>query len=438
MIDDTKTLERVGARIAEDLGEGVLSEEQRAVQRRAFLAAALAVMESAPASERRRRWGAPLAAAAVVLVALGAAVFLPRGVHPLAFWVGDQRAAGSEGTWIESSRAAAVPIIFDNGSRFDLRADTAVRVALANTARVSLDVNDGELFADIKRNGETKWEVNAGPYKVMVLGTAFTVDWNSGSGALAVAVSRGVVHVRGGHLSEYGIRIPAGKRLVVEGLDGRVALEAIGGSRTDGAARNGSAAADAPSEEITAQDKAAVDVAAEQTASATATPPGSRAPAAKARRDEGWRSFYDKRDYAAAVAAAEGEGIESLLGRLDIEDLWALANASRFAHRGDVARRTLLAVRARFSDTPRATTAAFLLGRGELEDRSNPEIARGWFETYLREDRDGPLAEQALGRLMEACDKAGSAGDARRYAERYLARYQDGLFAALATSILAR
>jgi len=153
---------------------------------------------------------------------------------------------------------------------------------------------------------------------------------------------------------------------------------------------------------------------------------------------EAWKSFYEKRDYAAAVAAAETAGIDALLNRLDLEDLWRLANASRFAHRGDVARRTLLAVRARFAESPRASTAAFLLGRGELEDRGHAEIARGWFETYLREASDGPLAEEALGRLMEACDKAGSAGDARRYAERYLSRYQDGLFAALAKTILTR
>jgi hypothetical protein len=148
--------------------------------------------------------------------------------------------------------------------------------------------------------------------------------------------------------------------------------------------------------------------------------------------------LYAKRDYAAAIAAAESEGIDALLGRLGIEDLWDLANASRFAHRSDVARRSLLAVRARFSGAPRSSTAAFLLGRGELDDGGSPEIARGWFETYLREAGNGPLAEESLGRLIEACDKAGSEEDARRYAERYLSRYQDGLFAVFAKSILSR
>jgi TolA-binding protein len=148
--------------------------------------------------------------------------------------------------------------------------------------------------------------------------------------------------------------------------------------------------------------------------------------------------LYAKRDYAAAVAAAEAEGIDALLGRLATEDLWDLANASRFAHRSDVARRSLLAFRARFSGTSRAATAAFLLGRNELDEGGSAGIARGWFETYLREASAGPFAEESLGRLMEACDKAGSVEDARRYAERYLSRYQDGQFALLAKSILSR
>jgi transmembrane sensor len=443
MFDDTKTLERIGARVAEGLGEGVLSEDRRAIQRRAFLAAALTAMDSASASDRRNRVVVRIAAvAAVALIAIGAAALLPRGVKPLSFWVGDQRTAGSEGTWIESSGTREVPIVFDNGSRFDLRAETAVRVAAANTQRVAVDVSEGELFADIKHNEGTKWEVNAGPYRVTVLGTAFTVDWAASSGELVVAVSRGVVLVRGGNLSEYGLRVPAGKRLVVAGLDGRVAVEAIDASgavlepRAKALPDDGTAAGgEAPtvSDDLAPVRPAVVEERASSTASSAARPSGQ-----KAKAPDVWKSFYAKRDYAAAVAAAETEGIESLIGRLGVDDLWCLANASRFAHRGDVARRVLLAVRARFSDTPRATTAAFLLGRSELEDRGNAEIARGWFETYLREARNGPLAEEALGRLVEACDKAGSEGDARRYAERYLSRYQDGLFAALAKSILAR
>lgn len=434
MNDDTKTLERVGGRVAGELGEG-LSDERRALQRRAFLAAAASIAEARNSSRAWRKGARLTAAAAAAAFAIAATAFLAGGAEPIPFWVGEQRVAGAEGGWIESRGADAVPVVFDNGSRFELRSETSVRVTASNTDRVAVSMNGGELLADIRRSGGTKWEVNAGPYRVAVLGTAFTVDWNEGSGKLAVAVSRGVVHVRGGHLNEYGIRIAAGKRLVVDGPDGRVAVEAIGEEApapAKSAAATTSGAPALPSLEPVAPGPEAGG------AAAPAWKPASRGTARAPKLFESWKALYERRDYAAAVAAAETEGIDSLLGRLDIEDLWRLANASRFAHRGDVARRALLAVRARFADTPRASTAAFLLGRTELEDRANPGIARGWFETYLREAGDGPLAEEALGRLMEACDKAGSAGDAKRYAERYLSRYEDGLFAALAKSILSR
>ncbi|MCK9459872.1 MAG: FecR family protein [Proteobacteria bacterium] len=433
MTDDTGKLERVGARIAEALGDGP-PEERKAVQRRAFLAAA-----SGTNATRRgeRAWVLPglVAAAAVALLAIVAAALLSRGAAPLQFWVGEQQVAGTEGSWVQSDRGEAVPIRFRNGSRLDLGGATAVRIASANTEQVTVEMSRGELSADIRRNGETAWEVNAGPYQIRVLGTAFTVDWSGETSRLAVSVTRGVVHVRGGHLSEYGIRLAAGKRLVAGDPSGRVAVEAM-----DDGARAGGEAAIADATPAKALPAGEADESIEGGAGPSERAPKARPPARekKAPPAESWKSHYAKRDYPAAIAAAESEGIDALLGRLDIEDLWDLSNASRFAHRSDIARRCLLAVRARFSWTPRAATAAFLLGRGELDEGGSPEVARGWFETYLREANDGPLAEESLGRLMEACDKSGAQEDARRYAERYLSRYQDGLFAVLAKSILSR
>jgi len=433
MTDDTGKLERIGERIAEALGAGP-SDDRKAVQRRAFLAAAMGTNAT---RRGERPWVMPglVAAAAVALVAIGVAALLTRDAAPLQFWVGEQQVAGTEGSWVQSDRGQAVPIRFRDGSRLDLGGDTALRIVSANTEHVAVEMSRGALSADIKRNGETAWEVNAGPYQITVLGTAFTVDWSGERSHLVVSVSRGVVHVRGGHLSEYGIRLAAGKRLVAGDTSARVAVESIDEiapveqAPASGGIELGSAISGAGAELGAVAGKAAEDPAAKRAAQAAR----GREPAA-----ESWKSLYARRDYAAAIVAAESEGIDALLGRLDIEDLWDLANASRFAHRSDVARRSLLAVRARFSRAPRSSTAAFLLGRGELDDGGSPEIARGWFETYLREAGNGPLAEESLGRLIEACDKAGSEEDARRYAERYLSRYQDGLFAVFAKSILSR
>jgi hypothetical protein len=438
MTDETKILERLGARVADDLGEGP-SAERLAVQRRAFVAAAQMIVIPAPG---RRSWLAPaLAAAAVALLAIGAALLFPRGATPLPFWVGDgaRRIAGTEGSWVQADGGESVPIRFRNGSNLELAGDTALRVVRADTERVSVEMTRGELAADVRRGDGTEWEVNAGPYTVAVLGTAFTVDWDAGRSHLAVAVTRGVVHVRGGQLGEYGIRLAAGKRLVTGERGERVAVGLIDdiGTVPEPAAAAADGARAIPGNGTAAE-----------LASASGTPAASSAAPDRAQKGAGgarpaaplggWKAAYAKRDYAAAVAAAEAEGIDALVGRLDIEDLWDLANASRLAHHGDITRRSFLAVRARFAGTPRAATAAFLLGRNELDEGGSAEIARGWFETYLREASAGPFAEESLGRLIEACDKSGSKEDARRYAERYLSRYQDGLFAVLAESILSR
>ncbi len=59
-----------------------------------------------------------------------------------------------------------------------------------------------------------------------------------------------------------------------------------------------------------------------------------------------------------------------------------------------------------------------------------------WFETYLREEPGGSLAEQALGRVMEL-RRRGAPGAARAVAERYLAAYPRGAYSKLAASLVA-
>ncbi len=76
--------------------------------------------------------------------------------------------------------------------------------------------------------------------------------------------------------------------------------------------------------------------------------------------------------------------------------------------------------------------SALLLGKIAADQQGSPGDAIDWFETYLREEPGGPLAEEALGRILEL-----SAPDAARgAAARYLARYPDGSRAALARSLI--
>jgi hypothetical protein len=59
-----------------------------------------------------------------------------------------------------------------------------------------------------------------------------------------------------------------------------------------------------------------------------------------------------------------------------------------------------------------------------------------WFEEYLREAPNGALREQALGRSLELV-RHGDPARAHRAAQRYLAEYPGGAYAALAKKVVA-
>ena len=121
---------------------------------------------------------------------------------------------------------------------------------------------------------------------------------------------------------------------------------------------------------------------------------------------------------------------------LDDAQLWRLADAARFTGRGKLARETLLSIRKRFRDSWRARVAAFLLGRIAIEMLNDPREAAGWFNIYLRENPNGPLAEESLGRRITACRESGMKAESCRVAAKYLGRFPQGSFAEYARSVL--
>jgi TolA-binding protein len=98
----------------------------------------------------------------------------------------------------------------------------------------------------------------------------------------------------------------------------------------------------------------------------------------------------------------------------------------------------LSAVRRRFPRSPDAGTAAFTLGRIAAEQEGAYTKAAGWFETYLREQPNGPLMGDAFGRLMEARLRSGDRSGARVSAEQYLRRFPAGPYANQAKAILVK
>ena len=155
-------------------------------------------------------------------------------------------------------------------------------------------------------------------------------------------------------------------------------------------------------------------------------------PSAAVARQPSWQELSAAGKYNEALAAAERAGFAQEIERASSPDLAALADAARYAARPALARQALLAQRRRFGARG---SSAFVLGKIAADQQGSAAEAVRWFETYLREEPNGALAEQALGRLL--LFKKGDPPTARAIAQRYLERYPGGIHAPLARSLLS-
>ena len=136
------------------------------------------------------------------------------------------------------------------------------------------------------------------------------------------------------------------------------------------------------------------------------------------------------------VADAERRGLATVLERADSEDLWALANAARYAGRYSLARQALSAQRKRFPSSDRSREAAFLLGRLHDGDPDGPEDALGWYDRYLVEAHDGVGVSDALGRKMTLLERWNRRTEALAVARDYLRRFPRGTYANAARALV--
>jgi TolA-binding protein len=150
-----------------------------------------------------------------------------------------------------------------------------------------------------------------------------------------------------------------------------------------------------------------------------------------------WRALVAAGHYAEAVRAAERVGWTRVCRTANAVELLSLADAARLSGETSRAVEALVTLRQRFPASTSAATGAFSLGRLAFEKRGAYAEAARWFATYLNEQPQGPLMGDAIGRLMEARDRAGDRAAARRDAERYLQRFPEGPYAGTARVILA-
>ena len=138
-------------------------------------------------------------AAAVTAPAAALALFLlfwPTLTNDsIRFWIGDPENPGHEGMSLRAETGQPLLVRFEDGSRVELAAGSSGTIGEASDGRVSLALLSGGFDAQLRPETKLTWHFITGPYRLEVLGTSFSVQWQSTEEYLRLEVTRGAVRV---------------------------------------------------------------------------------------------------------------------------------------------------------------------------------------------------------------------------------------------------
>ncbi|HRI65445.1 MAG TPA: hypothetical protein PK156_14455 [Polyangium sp.] len=425
MDDVTLRLKRLGKAVADGLEQSSEAADLGAARSR-FLATPW------PAKKTNRQAIAGFAFAAACAAAWG--IYVHSRPSAVSFAVGSPPAPGIVGNWI-SAGDSTTGLRFSEGTDLALAPGARVRVTETNPSGAAILIEKGSLHAKVTHaNENTHWAFHAGPFQVRVTGTEFDASWDPATETFEVAMNEGSVFTTGPLLSN-GRDLVAGERLRVSIRDNKLEIHLAENSANTHAETNpapvNSASNTPNSLETTATELpplAQTNPPDALTAIASAVPVPS---SDRASAEPDWRVLASSGKYKDALIAAERAGFSQEVAKANAPELLSLADAARLGGSPARAREALTAARTRFGVRGRT---AFLIGKIAADQQGSSGEAATWFETYLREEPGGQLAEQALGRLIEIRRRDPAA--ARPLAERYLAKYPRGAYAALARSVL--
>ena len=364
-------------------------------------------------------WGLALLAAALLLVVTWRAVRVPPRPVPLAYRV--TGAESSKEGYIRARHGEHPRLSFSEGSVVELADAARMRVVSVDERGGHLAIEEGEIHADIVHRAGARWSFDAGPYSVDVRGTSFAMAWRGAEGLFDLRLHSGLLDV---HIpwSPTPVALHSGQRLTIRSADHQISIADLD---------NAAELAAAPASPI------ASEVRPEPSAPSAATPVPSAA-VGNASAPKEHRGSWSERLASGALQSIIDEavehGIDVTVRERSSEDLEVLESAARYQKRPDIARRALLAQRARFTGSARAKEAAFLLGR--LAEAGDGVAAHEWYERYLAEAPDGAFAAEATGRNLVVTNRVFGVERARPLAEAYLKRWPSGAHAKLARSIL--
>ncbi|HMU38457.1 MAG TPA: FecR domain-containing protein [Pseudomonadota bacterium] len=142
-----------------------------------------------------------------------------------------------------------------------------------------------------------------------------------------------------------------------------------------------------------------------------------------------WQSLAEQGHFEQAFSEIASRGGMSAFLRqeqLDAAELLLLGDVARYAQHAEDAVPPLKKLLRDARTDPRAPLAGFTLGRILLDDLGQPREAALAFRDASELEPDGPLAQDALAREVEAWSRAGEQSLARTRATEYVRRYPTG------------
>jgi hypothetical protein len=453
--DDDHIMTHIGARLARDIGDGTTDE--KLLQFRYFLGN-LAEQGIQPASSIRHWVWAPTVVSALLgLAAISWFLFIRNPEVP--FWINTPQHLGEMNAPLIAPSDGKTTLQFPSKSEIVLNSGAKAQMVESTKKAVRLQLSSGDIDADINGNGTTRWSIEAGKFKVEVLGTRFSVSWNPERDQLDVKVERGTVRVRDTETREDGIYATKGEHLRRNGtvFFAKNEIDSVDYDASEmGLVRSSHNGGPIPATDETAFASSTAPQLPDAPTTPTIEPPdevvpngispdstpesqqpkrGFTAPHKTFSKLKRWRKRLKNGEYDEVLQEADTTELQALVESIGAESLWELMNAARRIGWDQTAIDMLLTCRKRFPGTHEANDSAFVLGT-QYQKQGSLHKAFHWFDTYLNENPNGELASDANGRTMSIYQQWGDEHRARAAARQYLRENPDGPFEHIARSIL--
>src|SRR4051812_12070675 len=218
-------------------------------------------------------------------------------------------------------------LAFSDGSKLRMAAQARGRVVEVSSRGARFALDAGQATAEIVHRPRAQWIFEAGPFRVTVHGTSFTMAWNPVDTVFEVRLASGAISVAS-PVAGPEIQMRAGQTLRVSLRD---QTSTLGSLATTSAGREVPSSA-----ESTKSTKNSTSAPASTSFEPPRTAPrGPAEPPLWSHR--GWMSALSQNRAGDILADAERRGPASVLEHADSDDLWALANAARYAGRAALA-----------------------------------------------------------------------------------------------------